>query len=188
MLQRSGCIGVSAITAIRSASSHGDLRVEPPLRRSSPPLSHRLRRRARGDLSPGGARPTFVPILAAVRRVPQAGNGGRGCAGVCLPSQPITPAWRRENVLAPVRLRLEGGICDLTDVTQRQGVEEQHVDLLLHHDMRHLNLHDITTNRRVVTQTVAAGIYDDGAAAILLLLPAPWMAILVSRSSGAWSA
>ncbi len=81
-------------------------------------------------------------------------------------AQPITAAWRRENVLAPVRLRLDGGICDLTDVTQRQGVEEQHVDLLLEHDMRHLDLHEITTNRRVVTQTVAADIYDGAAAAI----------------------
>ncbi|MFZ2052413.1 MAG: hypothetical protein WAU69_15945 [Solirubrobacteraceae bacterium] len=51
-------------------------------------------------------------------------------------------------------------------MTQRQGVEERHVDLLLEHDMRHLDLHEITTNRRVVTQTVVADIYDDGAAAI----------------------
>jgi hypothetical protein len=83
-----------------------------------------------------------------------------------LAAQPITAAWRRENVLAPVRLRLDGGICDLTDVSQRQKIEERHVDLLLEHDMRHLDLHEITTSRRVVTQTVAAGIYDDGAAAI----------------------
>jgi RES domain len=83
-----------------------------------------------------------------------------------LAAQPITAAWRRENVLAPVRLRLDGGICDLTDVSQRQKIEERHVDLLLQHDMRHLDLHEITTSRRVVTQTVAADIYSGGAAAI----------------------
>jgi hypothetical protein len=83
-----------------------------------------------------------------------------------LAAQPITVAWRRENVLAPVRLRLDGPICDLTDVPQRQKIEERHVDLLLEHDMRHLDLHEVTTNRRVVTQTVAADIYDAGAAAI----------------------
>ena len=32
--------------------------------------------------------------------------------------------------------------------------------------MRHLDLHEITTSRRVVTQTVAADVYDYGAAAI----------------------
>jgi hypothetical protein len=32
--------------------------------------------------------------------------------------------------------------------------------------MRHLDLHEITTSRRVVTQTVAGAVYDDGAAAI----------------------
>lgn len=40
-----------------------------------------------------------------------------------LSAQPITEAWRRENVLAPVRLRLEGPICDLTDVSQRQNTD-----------------------------------------------------------------
>ncbi len=105
----------------------------------------------------------FRPNLAALRRF-QKEMGAE--AGKELVTQPITAAWRRENVLAPVRLRLDGGICDLTDVSQRQKIEERHVDLLLEYDMRHLDLHEITTSRRVVTQTVAADIYDDGAAAI----------------------
>jgi hypothetical protein len=105
----------------------------------------------------------FRPNLAAVRRFQQEMGAG---AEQGLAARPITAAWRRENVLALVRLRLDGGICDLTDVSQRQKVEERHVDLLLEHDMRHLDLHEITMSRRVVTQTVAADIYDDGAAAI----------------------
>ncbi len=105
----------------------------------------------------------FRPNLGAIRRFQQEMGAE---AAQELAAQPITAAWRRENILAPVRLRLDGGICDLTDAIQRQGVEERHVDLLLEHDMRHLDLHEITTNRRVVTQTVAADIYDDGAAAI----------------------
>jgi hypothetical protein len=105
----------------------------------------------------------FRPNLAAIRRFQQEMGAE---AAQELAARPITAAWRRENVLAPVRLRLDGGICDLTDVSQRQKIEERHVDLLLEHDMRHLDLHEITTSRRVVTQTVAADIYDDGAAAI----------------------
>jgi hypothetical protein len=105
----------------------------------------------------------FRPNLAAIRRFQQEMGVE---AERELAARPITAAWRHENVLAPVRLRLGGGICDLTDVSQRQKIEERHVDLLLEHDMRHLDLHEITTSRRVVTQTVAADIYDDGAAAI----------------------
>jgi len=83
-----------------------------------------------------------------------------------LAAQPITAAWRREHILAPVRLRLDGQICDLTDVPQRQRIEERHVDLMLEHDMQHLDLHEITTSRRVVTQAIAGHVYDDGASAI----------------------
>jgi hypothetical protein len=105
----------------------------------------------------------FRPKLSAIRRFQQEMGAE---AAQELVAQPITAAWRRENILAPVRLWLDGPIYDLTDVPQRQKIEERHVDLLLEHDMRHLDLHEITTSRRVVTQTVAADIYDDGAAAI----------------------
>lgn len=105
----------------------------------------------------------FRPNLSAIRRFQQEMGPG---AAQDIAAPPITAAWRRENVLAPVRLRLDGGICDLTDVSQRQKIEERHIDLLLQHDMRHLDLHEITTSRRVVTQTVAADIYSGGAAAI----------------------
>lgn len=105
----------------------------------------------------------FRPKLSATRRFQQEMGAE---AAQELAAQPITAAWRRENVLAPVRLRLDGPICDLTDVPQRQKIEERHVDLLFKHDMRHLDLHEITTSRRIVTQAIAGDIYDDGAAAI----------------------
>lgn len=105
----------------------------------------------------------FRPKLSAIRRFQQE-MGAEAAQELAV--QPITAAWRRENVLAPVRLQLEGPICDLTDVPQRQKIEERHVDLLFKHDMRHLDLHEITTNRRIVTQEIAGDIYDHGAAAI----------------------
>lgn len=105
----------------------------------------------------------FRPKLSAIRRFQQ--EMGVEAAQE-LAAQPVTAAWRREHVLAPVRLRLGGPICDLTDVPQRQRIEERHVDLLFEHDMRHLDLHEITTSRRVVTQAIAGNIYDGGAAAI----------------------
>lgn len=105
----------------------------------------------------------FRPKPSVIRRFQQE-MGAEAARELAV--QPITAAWRRENVLAPVRLRLDGPIRDLTDVLQRQKIEEQHIDLLIEHDMRHLDLHEITTNRRVVTQAIAADVYDEGAAAI----------------------
>jgi hypothetical protein len=105
----------------------------------------------------------FRPKLSAIRRFQQEMGAE---AAQELAAQPITAAWRREHVLAPVSLRLDGPIYDLTDVPQRQRIEERHVDLLVKHDMRHLDLHEITTDRRVVTQAIAGDIYDDGASAI----------------------
>jgi hypothetical protein len=65
-----------------------------------------------------------------------------------------------------VHLRLDGPIYDLADVSQRQEIEERHLDLLIEHDMRHLDLHEITTNRRVVTQAIAGDLYNQGVSAI----------------------
>ncbi len=83
-----------------------------------------------------------------------------------LAAQSITAAWRREHVLAPLLLRLHGPISDLTDLEQRRSIEGRHAEVLLEHDMQHLDLHEITTSRRVVTQTIAGDLYDEGAAAI----------------------
>jgi hypothetical protein len=37
---------------------------------------------------------------------------------------------------------------------------------VLEHDMQHLDLHEITTSRRAITQTIAADLFDRGASAI----------------------
>ena len=63
-------------------------------------------------------------------------------------------------------MTLDGPICDLTDIAQRRSIEERHSELLLEHGMQHLDLHEITTTRRVVTQTIAGDLHDDGVAAI----------------------
>jgi RES domain len=55
---------------------------------------------------------------------------------------------------------------DLTDVPTRQEIEDRHVELLLEHGLPHLDLHEITTSRRVITQTIAAYLFDRGAGAV----------------------
>lgn len=78
----------------------------------------------------------------------------------------VTATWRRRHVLAPARLDLNGALVDLTDVPTRQEVEVRHLDRLLEYGLRHLDLHEITTARRSITQAIAADLYDRGAAAI----------------------
>jgi hypothetical protein len=51
-------------------------------------------------------------------------------------------------------------------VPTRQEVEDRHLHLLLEHGLQHLDLHEITTSRRAITQTIAAGLFDRGASAV----------------------
>jgi hypothetical protein len=81
-------------------------------------------------------------------------------------TEPVTAKWRRENVLVPTTLELDGPVVDLIDAGTRQEIEDRHEGLLVDHRLEHLDLHEITTDRRVVTQTIAGDLFDRGAAAV----------------------
>jgi hypothetical protein len=55
-----------------------------------------------------------------------------------------------------VSLELHGDLIDLADPGTRQAVERRHAGLLVDHNLEHLDLHEITIRRRVVTQTIAS--------------------------------
>jgi hypothetical protein len=82
------------------------------------------------------------------------------------PDTPVTAQWRVQHVLVAAMVRLDGPLIDLNDVTTRQEIEDRHAELLLDYELRHLDLHEITTSRRPVTQTIAAELFDRGAAAV----------------------
>ncbi len=129
-------------------------------------LRHRFRTVYIAELAATCLRETladFRPKLSTIRFFQREMGAA---AATDLPAWPITAAWRREHVLAPLRLKLDGPIYDLTDIARRRSIEERHAELLLEHDMQHLDLHEITTIRRVVTQTIAGDLHDDGIAAI----------------------
>ncbi len=81
-------------------------------------------------------------------------------AAVDIPSASVSAIWRQRHVLAPARLRLDGPVLDLTDVDQRREVELRHAEVLAEHGMAHLDMHEITTPRRVVTQTIAGDAFE----------------------------
>jgi hypothetical protein len=105
----------------------------------------------------------FRPNLGAMRRhVERYGPE----AAQDFASEPVTARWRAQHVLIPVVLRLDGRLVDLTDLPTRQQVENRHIKLLVEHGLEHLDLHEVTTSRRVVTQTIAADLFDRGASAV----------------------
>lgn len=105
----------------------------------------------------------FRPNLAALHRFQQA-MGADAADELSLGT--VTSAWRRQHVLAAADVVLGGDICDLTDPAQRHAVEARHLGLLAAHGLQHLDLHEITTRRRIVTQTIATDLLDRGVAAI----------------------
>jgi len=105
----------------------------------------------------------FRPNLGALRRHVQ--RYGPEAAQDFI-EKPVTAQWRRQHVLIPAVLRLDGPLIDLTHVPTRQEVEDRHLELLLEHDLQHLDLHEITTSRRAITQTIAADLFDRGAGAV----------------------
>ncbi len=77
-----------------------------------------------------------------------------------IPTSPITARWRRNNVLIPVYLNLEGPLLDLTDHTVLRDIERYHAPTLAAAGMQHLDLHEITTRLRSVTQQIARDAYE----------------------------
>lgn len=77
-----------------------------------------------------------------------------------LVAEPVTAAWREGHVLAPAEAQLDGVVVDLGDLEVRRELEVRHWDQLLAHGLGHLDLHEITTPRRAITQAIAADVYE----------------------------
>jgi hypothetical protein len=87
--------------------------------------------------------------------------------GVPSLSPPTGTTAPQQHVLAEVRTVLDGPLIDLCDSDIRYEVELEHATLLDAHGMDHLDLAQITADKRSVTQTIAADLHDRlGAAAI----------------------
>jgi hypothetical protein len=74
--------------------------------------------------------------------------------------------FRRKRVLAPAAIETTGPLVDLDNVPVRQDLERRLFDLLYRHGMDHLDIGNVRSNDREVTQTISRSLYDDGAAGI----------------------
>lgn len=66
----------------------------------------------------------------------------------------------------PATLELDGQLVDLFDPATRQALENRHQSLPVDYGMEHLDLHEITAKRRIVTQTIAGDLFEQGAAGV----------------------
>lgn len=87
--------------------------------------------------------------------------------GAALPAGLVTWPWRKghalaEGVVAPGRARL----VDLDDVTVRRDLERDHAALLAEHGMSHLDIAEIRSRARPVTQGISRALYERGAAGV----------------------
>lgn len=84
-----------------------------------------------------------------------------------VPAEPVTAAWRTQNVLVGVEVDLDGPAVDLLDSAVLADLEVRHAALLLEHGFQHLDLSAISARQRVITQTIAADLHArTGTAAI----------------------
>jgi RES domain-containing protein len=123
-------------------------------------VKHRFRSVYAAELAETAIREVLAdlrPKAAAIRRYVE--KFGPDAAGD-VPGQPVTESWRQQHILVETRAMLEGALIDLCDANVRYEVELHHAELLDTHGMDHLDLSEITAQRRTVTQTIAADLHD----------------------------
>lgn len=79
-----------------------------------------------------------------------------GLAGV------VPLAWLKRHVLARGRCELQGALVDLGQIPVRRVLERRHPKLLASFGIKHLDVSDITSKVRPITQAIAKSLFDDG--------------------------
>ena len=80
----------------------------------------------------------------------------------------ISRAWLLNHLLVPARLEfLSGDLVDLDNVELRHQLETRYAKLLREHGFAHLNISELRSTNRIVTQTIGRGLFDEGAAGVI---------------------
>lgn len=82
------------------------------------------------------------------------------------PARRVTDAWRDAHVLIEVEVETDGAVAEIDDVGLREELERTHSELLRAHGMEHLNISEIRSKNRAVTQAISRDLYEQGAAGI----------------------
>lgn len=83
------------------------------------------------------------------------------------PAGEVSVAWRERHVLAPAQVRREGPLVDLDQPELLDDLTSAHAALLAQHEMQYLNISEIRSKTREVSQAVGRDLYERGAAGLL---------------------
>ncbi len=78
----------------------------------------------------------------------------------------VTVALRAARVLIWAAVELDGDLVDVDQPAIRDALERAHAALLTAHGMDHLNIAEIRSRTRIVTQTISRSLYEQGASGI----------------------
>jgi hypothetical protein len=78
----------------------------------------------------------------------------------------VSAEFRRERVLAAADMVLDGELVDIDDPATRAELEREHAAMLAEHGLAHLDITEVRSRTRVVTQRMGRALYERGAAAI----------------------
>lgn len=93
---------------------------------------------------------TLADLTAVMGEIPDL----RDAAGT------VTAAWRAAHVLQAARPRLDGPLADVEQLDVRVDLERRHAALLAAHGMDHLDLSELRSRTRIVTQTISRDLYE----------------------------
>lgn len=96
-------------------------------------------------------------VLAEIEDLFGPDAGLRAAAGA------VTAEWRAERVLAPAGMEADGELVDVDDPATRARLEREHAALLAAHGMEHLDVSEIRSRTRAVTQAIGRALYERGA-------------------------
>ena len=91
--------------------------------------------------------------------------GGGGVEDTRLAGR-ITWEWRQRSALAGALIVADGELANLEDVGLRAELETRHARLLAEHGMPHLDISQVRSKTRIVTQTISRSLYEDGYAGV----------------------
>jgi hypothetical protein len=83
-----------------------------------------------------------------------------------VPASEVTTAWRRAHELAPARVIRDGPLIDMDQPATLDQLATRHAGLLAEHGMRQLNISEIRSKNRPVTQAIGRDLYERGAAGL----------------------
>ena len=115
-----------------------------------------------------GRKTALREVLADFRPNAKARAEYRDLFGEELPPPRIKEVWLQERVLARGEIRfLQNDLANVDDPALRHQFEQLHADLLARHGMDHLDISQIRSKDRPVTQALTRFLADRGAAGIV---------------------